>query len=134
MQITRDDSEDAAKAIQDGLRAFNRAAGHPGSAPLNVVLRDGEGRVRGGIVAQLGFDSVYLDTVWIDEAMRGQGHGRAMVVLIEDEARKRGALQSWLYTLSWQAPGFYEKLGYRVFGEIPYHRADHKRFFLVKAL
>jgi ribosomal protein S18 acetylase RimI-like enzyme len=38
----------------------------------------------------------------------------------------------WLDTFSFQARGFYEKLGYTVFGEIENHPPGHSRFFLRK--
>ncbi len=135
ISIARDDSRETAAAISEGLMAFNRAkAGISDPKPLNVALRDAEGRIRGGVVARLSFDTVYIDTVWIGESLRGGGHGSAMMRMVEDEARMRGARQAWLYTLSWQARPFYEKLGYQVFGEIPFHKDDHKRFFMWKAL
>jgi len=39
-----------------------------------------------------------------------------------------------LYTLSWQARPFYEKLGYRVFGEMPFADGAHRRYFMRKDL
>jgi hypothetical protein len=40
----------------------------------------------------------------------------------------------WLDTYSWQARPFYEKLGYDVFGELPYRGGAHRRFFMRKTL
>ncbi|HWA90979.1 MAG TPA: GNAT family N-acetyltransferase [Rhizomicrobium sp.] len=134
--IARDDDPAAAKLVSDGLETFNREVGrHPNPLPLNVVLRDDDGKVRGGVLAWFAHDSVYVDTVWLDEALRGRDHGSAMLAMVEDEARARGAEQVWLYTVSWQAPEFYEKRGYRVFGELPYRLRDgHKRLFFWKTL
>src|SRR6185312_13446853 len=124
------------RAISAGLEAFNRDTGkHPNPIPLNVAARDESGRIVGGVVAWFAHDSCYVDTLWLDEAARGQDHGTTMMDIVEDEARARGARQVWLYTVSWQAPGFYEKRGYRVFGELPYHYRDgHKRLFFWKEL
>jgi GNAT superfamily N-acetyltransferase len=101
---------------------------------VNVAVRDDDGRLRGGVVARVAFDTVYVDIVWLDDSLRGSGHGRAMMAQVEDKARQLGARIAWLYTLSWQARPFYEKLGYRVFGEMPFHDATHHRYFMRKDL
>ncbi|HCT07991.1 MAG TPA: GNAT family N-acetyltransferase, partial [Pseudomonas sp.] len=52
----------------------------------------------------------------------------------EDEARRRGCRHAVLYTLSFQAPGFYEKHGWVRFGEIPCEPQGSCRVFLSKPL
>jgi hypothetical protein len=37
-----------------------------------------------------------------------------------------------IYTISFQAPGFYKRLGWRVFGEIPCDPPGTSRVFLIK--
>lgn len=50
------------------------------------------------------------------DRLRGQDVGTRMMAEAESEARRRRCRAIVLYTISFQAPGFYEKLGYRVFG------------------
>lgn len=59
---------------------------------------------------------------------------RRMLALAEDEARQRGCATVVLYTLSFQAPGFYERQGDRVFGTIPCRPAGSSRVFLAKSI
>jgi GNAT superfamily N-acetyltransferase len=135
MKIAVDDSPDVPKAVSDGLSAYNRkVAGHSEPVTLNVSVRDDADAIKGGVVARFNIDTVYIDLVWLDDALRGQGQGRAMIELVESEGRKRGAKQSWLYTLSFQARPFYETLGYEVFGEMAYMDGKHRRFFMRKDL
>jgi hypothetical protein len=47
---------------------------------------------------------------------------------------RRGCVGVWLDTFSFQARGFYEKLGYRVFGEVADYPPGHTRHFLKKSL
>jgi predicted N-acetyltransferase YhbS len=75
-----------------------------------------------------------VDTVWNDEAARGQGLGAEMVRLTENEARKVGARGVWLYTTSFQAKPFYEKLGYVQFAELQWPGSNLKRHFMCKTL
>jgi GNAT superfamily N-acetyltransferase len=133
LKIALDNGPDVRDAVLTGLTAYNRAAGHPEPMPINVAVRDDAGVVRGGVVARCALDTVYIDLVWLDESLRGQGSGRTMIELVETEARKIGATQAWLYTLSWQARPFYEILGYRVFGEMTYG-GKHRRYFMRKDL
>jgi GNAT superfamily N-acetyltransferase len=72
--------------------------------------------------------------MWVREDLRGSGYGQRLLALAEDEARKRGAKNSYLDTFSFQAPGFYKKYGYRVFGELPDFPTGHQRYFLTKQL
>jgi hypothetical protein len=54
--------------------------------------------------------------------------------MAEAEARQRGAQHAYLDTFSFQAPGFYKKHGYQVFGELQDFPPGHQRYFLTKQL
>ncbi len=134
--IEADTSEETAKAIEEGLASFNRRATGIAveAVPLNLAVRDVEGKLCGGIVGRTYTDTLYFSVVWMDEPMRGQGHGRALMTKAEEEGRRRGARVAWLTTLSWQARPFYEKLGYRVFGDMPVMGGEHTRYMMRKDL
>jgi ribosomal protein S18 acetylase RimI-like enzyme len=72
--------------------------------------------------------------MWMKEVLRGRGYGHRLLTLVEDEARKRGATKAFLDTFSFQAPGFYEKHGYHVFGELKDFPKGHQRYFFTKEL
>jgi GNAT superfamily N-acetyltransferase len=134
VKIARDTGEEVAKAVADGLTAFNRKViGDFESVPVNVSVRDDDGKIVGGVVGNFSFDTLYISLVWLDDSLHGQGAGREMMELAEAEGRALGAKQSWLYTLSWQARPFYEQLGYKLFGEMPF-AGEHRRYFLMKTL
>jgi hypothetical protein len=56
------------------------------------------------------------------------------MLAIEGAAEERGCERAHLDTFSYQARPFYEKLGYRVFGELEDYPPGHTRFFLRKQL
>jgi GNAT superfamily N-acetyltransferase len=117
------------------LRTFNRKhASRPEAQHLCFMLRDAEGTLHGGIVGEVSFDVLSVDKLWINEESRGGDYGTQLMKLVEDEGRKLGARISWLDTYSWQARPFYEKLGYKVFAELPYAGGKHVRYFLRKDL
>jgi GNAT superfamily N-acetyltransferase len=131
-----DDSRDEVLAgLVTGMRTFNGAA-VPGlkSHKITAVIRGDDGALHGGVVGRLSGDSVYMEIVWNDETVRGTGLGTRMMQLVEDEARRLGAKEAWLYTMSFQARPFYEKLGYRQFAELPWLNGQHKRHFMRKDL
>jgi ribosomal protein S18 acetylase RimI-like enzyme len=70
----------------------------------------------------------------VDGAHRGGGWGRALLERAEEEAIARGLQGVWLDTFSFQAPGFYQKLGYEVFGTLADYPPGHTRYFLRKTL
>lgn len=59
-----------------------------------------------------------LSHLWVDEALRGRGIGRALVGAAEGEARRRECTQVVLLSHEVQAPGFYERLGYETVGVV----------------
>ena len=54
--------------------------------------------------------------------------------LAEREAVNRGCHGAWLDTFEFQARGFYEKLGYEVFGSLDDNPRGSRRFFLRRRL
>lgn len=131
-----DDSKDEVlTGLITGMRAYNAAA-VPGlkSHKITAAIRGEDGALHGGVAGRLSGDSVYMEIVWNDDTVRGTGLGLQMMRLVEDEARRLGAKEAWLYTMSFQAKPFYEKLGYRQFAELPWLDGKHARHFMRKDL
>ena len=123
------------QTVRAALRAFNRAAvDKPERHHFNVVLRDDLGCVQGGLIASVNFDVMLIEDLFVEEAFRRGGHGAKLVALAEAEGRARGARRVCVSTFSWQARPFYEKLGFRVFGELPYRNGAHVLYWLTKPL
>ena len=70
----------------------------------------------------------------IEQKLRGKDYGTRLIKAIEDEARKFGATQSYLDTMSFQAPGFYRACGYEEFGSIEGYPGGVTRHWFTKAL
>ncbi len=56
------------------------------------------------------------------------------MVRAEVEAKTLRCTNFWLDTFAFQAPRFYEKLGYKQFGELKDYPKGNKRFFYTKQL
>ena len=123
------------RAIHDGLEAFNQGHAPPHAhTPLNVIVRGEGGRVLGGLLGSTFWGWLYVSVLWLDDAVRGQGLGTRLLGLAEDEARRRGCHHAFLDTTSFQARPFYEKCGYRLWGQLDDFPLGHSRYFLQKPL
>lgn len=86
--------------------------------PVGIFARDAQGRVAGGISAQRIGPDFYVHLLWVDRALRGTGLGRALMLAAEHAAHARGAKRIFLNTITFQAPGFYARLGYAEEGRL----------------
>lgn len=121
--------------IGGAINEYNtQQAGDDKSQILCYVLKSAEGEIFGGVIAQIYWDWLYVDLMWIKEEFRKHGYGHRLLTQLEDEARKRGARNAFLDTFSFQAPGFYKKHGYEVFGELQDFPEGQQRFYLTKQL
>jgi GNAT superfamily N-acetyltransferase len=136
--ITVSDQVDAevATRLGDGLNAFNmQKVGHQDRLPLQVVVRDeASGAILGGIIGRTSMGLLTIERVYLPEALRGQDIGTRMMALAETEARRRGCRSGILDTFSFQAPEFYKRLGWTVFGTIPGRPDGVSRIYLTKDL
>lgn len=124
---------DDAEALWEALKENNRrASGRPEPQKFSLFLRDG-GKLMGGVNATTQWDVLYIDHVWIDDGLRGQGWGKRLMAMAEAEGVKRGAVKAILDTNDWQAPGFYEKLGYRELCRYGYNAGRYACFIMEKA-
>ena len=100
-------SEADAEVVHTGLRAYN--AGFCGDVQdLSFAIRDDKG------IGEL----IMVDVLWVAESRRGQGLGQRLLSHVEEEGRRQGARRVELNTFGFQAPGFYEKMGYRLIGKV----------------
>jgi GNAT superfamily N-acetyltransferase len=121
--------------VGGGIHAYNlQKAGDQAYQRLCYVLYAPDGSVAGGLIGATYWDWLYIDLLFVKEELRRQGYGRQLLVLAEAEALRRGAKNAYLDTFSFQAPEFYTRQGYRVFGELPDFPRGQTRYFLTKGL
>jgi len=127
---------EAEQRLGSSLAAFNEhITGSNDRRPLTVLIKDPDtGEILGGITGKTTLGMAFLDLFHLPDALRGSGLGTTLLKAFEDEARQRGCRSAVLYTLSFQAPAYYEKKGWVRFGEIPCDPEGSSRVFLSKML
>lgn len=124
IEIKNTNSEDYEREVLIRLKKFNKSHCDyfsnmliPPEEKVNFIAFD-DGVFVGGAVGVIKYNWYYLDLLFVDEKMRGQKLGSKLIMQIEEFARARGLTGVRMETWEFQARGFYEKLGYTVFGEI----------------
>jgi GNAT superfamily N-acetyltransferase len=128
-------SRDDVQFLEDRINAHNIArTGHDDGRELALWLRADDGDIAGGLYGWTWAGWLEVRYLWLREDLRAQGRGRALLLAAEEEAIRRGCHASLLDSYSFQAPGFYQKLGYQVFGVLEGIPDEHRRVFLWKRL
>ena len=109
MQLLKSTSEQN-DDIHQRLRAYNRRYMRD-FRDFSFNVED-DGRMVAGIVAGSTFRTVEVEFLFVDEDFRGRGLGSALLRKVEEDARAAGMEHVLLNTYSFQAPGFYRKMGY----------------------
>jgi GNAT superfamily N-acetyltransferase len=121
-------------AVMAGLVEFNaRVADMDKAMPMAVLARR-DGAIVGGATGFTHWEWLFIRHLWVSDELRGGGLGAHLLGTAEATARERGCGAVWLDTFSFQAPGFYQKLGYRQFGQLDDFPPGHARHFLWKPL
>ena len=128
-------SESEIEFVNNALARFNDAKVGPDNHELlNIVEYDDSGNVIGGILGGTYWGWMHIDILWVDEKFRKQGIGSKLLQAAEDEARRRGAHSAHVDTMSWQAPDFYKKHGYKIISELNDIPKGNKKYHLIKQL
>ena len=128
-RITNDGDEKDIQEIHGLLKEYNLCNREKSeSVPIGIFYEDETGKKQAGLTGETFGNWLCIQYLFVNESLRGQGVGREIMLAAETEAKKRGCKYVFVDTFSFQAPGFYIKLGYQeVFAltEYPYTGARH---------
>ena len=132
IKTTHNDSR--LKEIDRGLDAYNESfgVGLPEKKPVSFIAEADDGTFCGGWEGETTFDWLYISRLYVPEKRKGLG--TALMKHAETYCHENGLIGITLFTLDIQAPGFYEKLGYEKFGEIPDFTNKYSRCYFYKRL
>lgn len=143
--IRQDNNEEKKNYVHTHLRENNRNkckwlfdnvspdVTEPDTIEINFLAFDNE-KVIGGACGYIEYNWYYLDLLWVDEKYRNQDVATNMLKQIEEYSRSNKLSGMWVETWNFQARGFYEKMGFSVFGEMKDCPPETVCYFLSKYL
>ena len=131
-----DGPDDALAARLDAeLAEFNfDATGIRDAREFAAALHDEGGALMAGVQGWTWGATCWVERLWVREDARQHGLGRRLLIAVESEARARGCGQLALTTHSFQAPGFYQRLGFETVGELADYPVGHASLLMRKRL
>jgi GNAT superfamily N-acetyltransferase len=128
-------SEADREAVIAPLREYNVSqAGDPDIKSVAILLTDDDGRSVGGLWGRIAYTWLFVELLAVPEKWRGQSYGTALMQEAERIAHAEHCMGIWLDTFDFQARGFYEKLGFEIFGTLDDIPLGHCRYFMRKRL
>jgi GNAT superfamily N-acetyltransferase len=133
--VEADPPPDRARLISDPLIDFNESqAGDRRVKNYALFAKDASGVVLVGLLGSTHWNHFFVSALFVCERFRKVGIGRELMQRAEAQALVHGCDAIFLDTFDFQARGFYEKLGFVVFGVLENYPPGHKRFYMVKQL
>ncbi len=122
---------DVIAALREELSEYNGSLRpDPSAAPITLAVHDEHGKLIAGLSGRTAYGWLRIDQLWVSEQNRGEGIGKSLIDRAEKIALERGCHSAHLDTYGFQAPVFYERLGYERFGELPrYPDTDVHSFY-----
>jgi GNAT superfamily N-acetyltransferase len=123
------------RLVGDSLAAFNKVdVGPADKMPIAVFVRDGKGAVLAGLSGYTAWGWLYVQWLWVHEALRGRHMAGRMLDAAEREAAARGCHGAYIDTFSPVALKAYRRQGYEPFGAMDDFPKGRTRTFLQKRL
>jgi ribosomal protein S18 acetylase RimI-like enzyme len=135
IDIRTDDRPELEAFLGDRLYEFNsRTTGIFDGELLNASVEDAAGNIVAAMSGHTWGGCCEISRLWVHESRRGTGLGIALMQAAEREAVRRGCHQIVLSTHSFQAPRFYEKLGFQRLAAIPNYPQGYEDIIYIKYL
>lgn len=126
-------STDDSEFISDQLEKFNQAAtGLDAMSPVRLVICNASGEIIAGVCGVQCWSRLYISSLWVREDFRGTGLGSRLLREAETRARQAGCTGACLTSFSFQAPEFYRRHGYQLFGKMNDYPPGEQLCFMEK--
>lgn len=106
--------------------------GFPPIQPFSLFFKSDEKKVIGGISGATFYESLYIDSLWVDKAFRHQGLGTKLLLEAEAIGKKRNAKFAVVHTMDWEGLAFYQKFGFTIEFTRAGYSQNSKMFLLRK--
>jgi len=98
--------------------------------PIEILIKGDDGGLIGGLYGRSIWGTLEVKTLAVHSKYRSKGIGGKLMLAAEKEARNRKCKFISLDTFSFQAPKFYEKLGFKRIGvETNFPEVEEKYYY-----
>lgn len=101
---------------------------------ISFCYKNESNEIVGGIAGSRDNECITIDYFWIDEEFRGKGIGSKLLEKLELIAKEKKSKVINLSTFDFQAPEFYKKQGYELFGKLDNCINGHSQYFFRKII
>jgi ribosomal protein S18 acetylase RimI-like enzyme len=120
IEVSSEDNRALEDFLEERLYEFNvEATGFADGKPLFASVAGESGATVAGLAGHTWGGCCEITKIWVHRSERSRGIGTELIRAAEREARRRGCEKIVLSTHSFQAPKFYEKLGFSRLCSIP---------------
>ena len=135
IRITNDGAEKDINEIYTLIKDYNLSHREPSeNVPLGIYYENDQGEKQAGLVGETFGNWLCIHYLFVAEQLRGQGVGKKLIESAEETAKKRGSKYAFVDTFSFQAPGFYEKLGFKEVFALKNYPYTEARYYYTKEL
>jgi GNAT superfamily N-acetyltransferase len=130
IDLTADEAKEDSTFIWNKLFQYNlQYTEHDQHTFLRVFARNERGELIAGLLGETFWSWLHINILWVHEQHRHKGLGNQLMTRAEAEAIRRGCRHADVDTLDFQAPDFYRRLGYVVWGVLDDLPPEHQRIF-----
>ena len=134
IEFVADAAEEQAREVDRGLDEYNADFVPDGvAAPVRAVFLE-SGRIVAGLNGVAYWRKVHVRILWVHPDHRSKRLGSRLMSWAEGRGRELGCVSVVLDTMSFQAPDFYVRLGYRQFGLSEGYEGGASRYYFEKKL
>jgi ribosomal protein S18 acetylase RimI-like enzyme len=126
---------DLIQYLEDRLYEFNSSTTNVmDGAGMGLCVRDRKGEIVAAAAGHTWGGTCEIRQLWVHPRLRSAGLGGRLMQAAEAIAVERGCVQLVVATHSFQAPGFYEKLGFEELFRLNDYPRGHAHLILRKIL
>jgi ribosomal protein S18 acetylase RimI-like enzyme len=121
--------------LAERIYEFNaNATGYRDGESFSATQQDESGAIQAGISGYTWGGCCYITNLWVHNSKRGQGLGSTLLQAAEAHAKTKGCVVMLLSSHSFQAPGFYEHMGFEQQAVVVDHPPGHTNILFAKRL
>ena len=133
--VTDNPSDADVRFLEDRITEYNvETTGITDGRILSFFIRDECQEIVAGLFGWTWGRACEIRDLWVRKDLRKHGFGKALMAAAEEEAVLRGCTLIALDTHSFQAPAFYQRLGFEIIGSHRDYPRGHVKHYLRKTL